>query len=87
MAARVYIEATIPRFYHTLRTDAEFVARMHWTRKWWAEYASRCELFTCPAVILELQQGSTEKTAERLEWISSLQLRDINDGVERIVAI
>ena len=61
MAERVYIETTIPSFYHTLRTDAESVARMHWTRQWWAEYASPFELFTRPAVILELQQGSSEK--------------------------
>lgn len=87
MATRVYIETTIPSFYHTLRTDAESVARMHWTRQWWAEYGSRFELFTSPAVILELQQGSTEKTAERPELISNLELLDINDAVERIVAI
>lgn len=86
MSIRVYIETTIPSFYHTLRTDAESVARMHWTRQWWAEYGSQFELFTCPAVILELQQGSTEKTAERLELISGLELLDINDAVEQIVA-
>jgi predicted nucleic acid-binding protein len=86
MATRVYIETTIPSFYHTLRTDAESVARMHWTRQWWAEYGSQFELFTCPAVILELQQGSTEKTAERLELISNLELLEINDAVERVVA-
>jgi hypothetical protein len=40
MAERVYIETTIPSFYLTLRTDVESVARMHWTRPWWAEYAS-----------------------------------------------
>jgi hypothetical protein len=65
MATRVYIETTIPSLYHTLRTDAESVARMHWSRQWWAEYASEFELFTSPAVIFELQQGSSEKTAER----------------------
>jgi hypothetical protein len=46
MATRVYIETTIPSLYHTLRTDAESVARTHWSRQWWAEYASRFELFT-----------------------------------------
>ena len=85
MAERVYIETTIPSFYHTLRTDAESVARRHWTRQWWAEYASQFELFTSPAVILELQQGSSEKTTERLELISQLELLDINDDVDGIV--
>jgi predicted nucleic acid-binding protein len=86
MSIRVYIETTIPSFYHTLRTDAESVARMHWTRQWWAEYGPQFELLTSPAVILELQQGSTEKTEERLELVSRLALLDINDAVERIVA-
>ena len=29
MRKRIYIETTIPSFYHTLRTDPESVARMH----------------------------------------------------------
>jgi predicted nucleic acid-binding protein len=59
---------------------------MRWTRQWWAEYGPQFELLTSPAVILELQQGSMEKTAERLELVSGLALLDINDAVERIVA-
>ena len=86
MSTRVYIETTIPSFYHTLRSDAESLARMHWTRQWWNEYESQFLLLTSPAVILELQQGSTEKTAERLNLISDLELLDINDSVERIAA-
>jgi predicted nucleic acid-binding protein len=86
MCARIYIETTIPSAYHTLRTDPESVARMHWTRQWWAEYSSQAELLTSPAVILELQQGSSEKTAERLELISGLELLEITDEIERIVA-
>jgi predicted nucleic acid-binding protein len=86
MTARVYIETTIPSLYHTLRSDAESVARMHWTRQWWAEFAPRFELLISPAVILELQQGSTEKTKERLELISGLRLLEITEEVERIVA-
>jgi hypothetical protein len=42
-------------------------------------------LLTSPAVIAELQEGSSEKTAERLELVSGLALLDINDAVERIV--
>jgi hypothetical protein len=59
---------------------------MHWTRQWWAEYAPQSELFTSPAVILELHQGSSEKTSERLELIARLELLDINDDIDRIVA-
>ena len=86
MATRVYIETTIPSLYHTLRTDPESVARMHWTRQWWAEFGPQFELLTSPAVVLELQQGSTEKTEDRLELISELHFLDITDEIERIVA-
>ena len=46
MSTRVYIETTIPSFYHTLRTDPESVARMHWTRQWWVECGPQFELLT-----------------------------------------
>ena len=87
MAARVYIETTIPSFYHTLRSDPESVARMHWTRQRWAEYSRQLQLRTSPAVILELQQGSSEKTRERLELISHLELLEITDEIEQIAAM
>ena len=71
MSTRVYIETTIPSLYHTLRVDPESIARMHWTRQWWEELERQFELLTSPAVILELQQGSTEKTEARLELVSA----------------
>ena len=86
MPKRVYVETTIPSLYHTLRTDPESVARMRWTRQWWAEFRPQFELLTSPAVILELQQGSTEKTEDRLRLISGLRLLDITDDIEQIVA-
>ena len=85
MPQRVYIETSIPSLYHTLRTDAESVARMHWTRQWWEEYAPQFELLTSPAVILELEQGSTEKTEDRLQLISEIELLDITEEIEQIV--
>ena len=72
--------------YHTLRVDPESIARMHWTRQWWEEFEPQFELLTSPAVILELQQGSTEKTEARLELVSGLDLLDITDEIEEIVA-
>ena len=74
MPERVYIETSIPSLYHTLRTDAESVARMHWTRQWWDEFGPQFELLTSAAVILELEQGSTEKTEDRLQLVSEIEL-------------
>jgi hypothetical protein len=32
---RVYIETTIPSFYHEARTSPDIVVRKEWTRQWW----------------------------------------------------
>ena len=47
----IYIETTIPSFYHTLRTDAESRIRQKWTRQWWDEYADIFTLVSSAAVI------------------------------------
>ncbi len=86
MPERVYIETTIPSFYHMLRTDEELVARMNWTRQWWAEYGPQFDLLSSPAVILELEQGSREKTEDRLALLSNVELLDITEDVEQIAA-
>ena len=31
----VYVESTIPSFYHEERTLPDIVARRQWTREWW----------------------------------------------------
>ena len=49
----VYIETTIPSFYHTLRTDAESRVRQKWTRQWWNEYADIFTLVSSVAVIVD----------------------------------
>ncbi|HEY2411927.1 MAG TPA: type II toxin-antitoxin system VapC family toxin [Pirellulaceae bacterium] len=68
-----------------MRTDPESIARMHWTRQWWQENSQQFELFTSAAVVLELGQGSTEKTPERLELIARLPLLEITDAIEHVV--
>lgn len=87
MPTRVYIETTIPSFYHTLRTDPESVARMHWTRQWWAEWGPKCELYSSPAVVVELERGSAEKTKERLSLLSEVEFLNVTEEVIRIAEI
>ena len=45
MKPRVYIETTIPSFYHETRTEPEIVVRRKWTREWWDEESGSCR--TC----------------------------------------
>lgn len=87
MRQRVYIETSIPSFYHTLRTDPESVARMHWTRLWWSTYANSSELLSSAAVIAELERGASEKTEARLALLSNVELLEISNEVREIVRI
>jgi hypothetical protein len=48
---RVYVETTIPSFYHEARTAPDIVARWGWTRRWWDSAPERYELVTSPAVL------------------------------------
>ncbi len=87
MLKRVYIETTIPSFYHTLRTDTESVARMNWTRQWWDELAAQFRLTSSAAVIAELRRGPTGQTEERIELVKDVDLLPITDEVERIANV
>jgi predicted nucleic acid-binding protein len=87
MRQRVYIETSIPSFYHTLRTDPESVARMHWTRRWWSTQADSSELVSSAAVIAELERGTSEKVQARLALLSDVELLEISNEVREIVRI
>ena len=87
MRQRVYVETSIPSFYHTLRTDPESVARMHWTRLWWSTHADSSELLSSAAVIAELERGTSEKVQDRLALLSDVELLEISNEVREIVRI
>jgi predicted nucleic acid-binding protein len=55
VSALIYIETTIPSFYHETRKDIESLSRHHWTRKWWDEHRHGYKLFTSYAVLQELE--------------------------------
>src|SRR5260370_17036056 len=66
---RVYVETTIPSFYHEERTAPDIVARREWTRQWWSDAAERYELANSPAVLDELAGGPPERSHEWLDLI------------------
>jgi hypothetical protein len=57
MKKLVYIETTIPSFYHETRQEPEIIARHNWTREWWGKHAGNYELVTSAPVIEELAEG------------------------------
>ena len=83
---RVYVETTIPSFYHELRTDPDVVARRQWTRQWWHDAASRCELVTSVAVLDEIGAGEPAASATRLALVRDLPVLAVDVAVAEIVA-
>jgi hypothetical protein len=73
---RVYIETTIPSFYHETRTAPDIIARRRWTRQSW---------FTSPPVLDELGGGPRERVVERLTLVPELPLLAIEPGIDEIV--
>jgi predicted nucleic acid-binding protein len=85
MIPRVYIETTIPSFYHETRSEPEIVARRQWTREWWDDEREQYHLVTSAAVIAELSQGTYPHQTAALQLIDELEILDIDEAVEQIV--
>ena len=81
---RVYVETSIPSFYHEVRTTPDVVARKDWTRQWWEDATAKYELVTSPAVINELSAGIPERSAQRLAVIRDLPLLPIEPAIADI---
>ena len=82
---RVYVETTIPSFYHEVRTSPDIVARRDWTRQWWETAAEIYELVTSPAVLDELAGGRPEHGERRLELVRGLPLLTVEPAIVEIV--
>jgi hypothetical protein len=82
---RVYVETTIPSFYHETRTSPEIVARRDWTRLWWADAGNRYELTTSPAVLDELAGGPPDRSADWLALVAGLPVVTVEPSIAVIV--
>ena len=82
---RVYVETTIPSFYHELRTTPDVVARRNWTRQWWDGVSARYDLVTSPAVLDELSDGPPERSEQWLTLVRDLPLLPIEPAIGEIV--
>ena len=82
---RVYVETTIPSFYHETRTAPDILARRKWTRQWWIGARERYNLFTSYPVLDELASGPRERMADRLAFARELPLLAIEPGIAEIV--
>jgi len=85
MAARAYVETSIPSFYFEARTEPEMVARRTWTRNWWSQATASVELVTSVAVIDELQRGDFPTRSSCVDLVSSLPVVAVDAAVLEIV--
>jgi hypothetical protein len=87
MKPSVYIETTIPSFYHEVGTEPEMIARRDWTRVWWDNHRSRYDVFTSEAVIEELEIGTFPSKDNALALVESLPLLAINEAIADAAAV
>ncbi len=81
----VYIETTIPSFYHEECSAPSIVARREWTRQWWNSAAEFYQLVTSAAVLDELAVGIPERSTKRLALIRDLPLLPVESAITEIV--
>src|SRR5262245_40310519 len=86
MNRRVYIETTIPSFYHEVRVEPDMIARRQWTREWWDDYRLGYDLVTSEAVLDELENGDHPQKNDALALMDIVPLLDIDNAVADIVA-
>jgi predicted nucleic acid-binding protein len=82
---RVYVETTIPSFYHEGRAASDIVARREWTRQWWDEAPARYELVTSVAVLDELANGPADRSPAWLSLLANLPLVPVVPAIADIV--
>jgi predicted nucleic acid-binding protein len=83
--ALVYVETTIPSFYHTTRSGSEALARRAWTRRWWVKARESYTLVTSDAVLLELRNGTYRSQEAALTLAQELPLLEIVPAAAEIV--
>ncbi len=86
MLRRVYIETSIPSFYHDAREEPEIAVRRQWTREWWEREAPRYELVTGLPVLEELERGRQANKDDMLRLVSALRLLPNEEPIDEIVA-
>ncbi len=83
---RVYVETTIPSFYHELRSQPEIIAMRNWTRAWWVSAPERYELVTSLVVLNELLDGPAERRSRWLGFLDGLRILPSNATVAETAA-
>lgn len=85
MRQRVYVETTIPSFYHETRQEPDMVARRDWTREWWDSHSARYALVTSIPVIEELEAGDHPNKEDCLRLVEDTAVLPVTDTIGEVV--
>lgn len=82
--ATVYIESTIPSFYHTRRTSARAIEWSNQTRLWWKTQRQKYTLVTSSVTFDEILASPTNLAGPRAEILAGVRLLDAHDRVDEV---
>src|SRR5512140_1707646 len=72
----VYVETSIPSYYHETRPSHEVMTWKATTRHWWEHYRQRYSLLTSRFVVAELRRAPAAKAARALRLIEAIPILD-----------
>ncbi len=87
MAETVYIETTIPSYYHETRGDARAVVWREFTRDWWDRERGNFDCYTSDFSVLELQKGNHPNREQKVALIEDLPRLDYAEEIDEIIEI
>jgi hypothetical protein len=83
--ARVFIETTIPSYYHESRTDRRSRDWREQTRLWWDRYRGSYELVTSDFVIAEYLRAPYTKAAQAAKFFQEIEVLSPPPRLEEVI--
>jgi hypothetical protein len=87
MKPKVYIETSIPSFYHETRTSAAAIARREWTHEWWETKRHLYDIFSSEAVYRELLSTPEPKKSLCLDFVKPIDYLEITNEIVEVTEI
>ena len=86
MKSRVYIETTLPSYYHETRRSPMIFAWRLATREWWDRHRAGYDLYTSKYVLAELSQAPGDKARRGIALLRDVPLLEDPPGFREVVA-
>ena len=82
----VYIETTVPSYYHETRSSPRIAAWRDVTRQWWDRHRRRYDLYTSRFVLAEVARAPKLKAGRARALLKGVVVLDEPPGLEDVVA-